>query len=219
METINTFSVTNLSVNRGERPVFRGLGFDLSAGALLKLVGPNGSGKSTLLKSLVGLIDCSEGDVLSDGSSVLGDQEWMASNICYLGHKNALKREFTVLENIEFWADLWGSRDKIQTSITQMGIDYLKDTPVRYLSSGQTRRTALARSLCHPAALWLYDEPTVGLDDQGLGLLAAAMKNHLTAGGMIICATHVDLGLQDGALQSLDLAEFSVSLSSLGDQW
>ncbi len=219
METINTFSVTDLSVNRGDRPVFRALGFELSAGALLKLVGPNGSGKSTLLKSLAGLIDSEQGDVLSDGNSVLGDQEWTSSNICYLGHKNALKREFTVLENIEFWAEFWGSSDKISSSITQMGIGYLKDTPVRYLSSGQTRRTALARSLCHPAALWLYDEPTVGLDDQGLGLLAAAMKNHLSGGGMIICATHVDLGLEDGALKTLDLAKFSVSLSSLGDQW
>lgn len=219
METINTFSVTNLSVNRGDRPVFRGLGFDLSAGALLKLVGPNGSGKSTLLKALAGLIDCEQGDVLSDGGSVLGDQEWISRNICYLGHKNALKREFSVLENIEFWAELWGSSDKISPSITQMGIGYLKDTPVRYLSSGQTRRAALARSLCHPAALWLYDEPTVGLDDQGLDLLATAMKNHLAGGGMIICATHVDLGLEDGALKRLDLAEFSVSLSSLGDLW
>ena len=219
METINTFSVTDLSVSRGDRPVFRGLGFDLSAGALLKLVGPNGSGKSTLLKSLAGLIDCEQGDVLSDGSSVLGDQEWISRNICYLGHKNALKREFTVLENIKFWAELWGSGDKISSSITQMGIGYLKDTPVRYLSSGQTRRTALARSLCHPAALWLYDEPTIGLDDQGLALLATAMKNHLAAGGMIICATHVDLGPEDGALKRLDLAEFSVTLSSLGDQW
>lgn len=219
METINTFTVTDLSVSRGDHPIFRGLGFDLNAGEFLTLVGPNGSGKSTLLKSLAGLIECEKGDVISGGNSVLGDQDWIARNMCYLGHKNALKREFSVLENIEFWADLWGNKDKISSSIKQMGIGYLKDTPVRYLSSGQTRRTALARSLCHPAALWLFDEPTVGLDDNGLSLLAMAMENHLALGGMIICATHVDLSLEHSMQKNLDLSEFSVSLSSLGDQW
>jgi len=219
VDNIKTFSVTNLSVDRGDRSVFRGLSFELGAGELLKLVGPNGSGKSTLLKALSGLIAAADGDILSDGQSVVGDSEWAAQNLCYLGHKNALKREFTVLENIEFWAGLWGKPGKISSSIEQMAIGYLADTPVRYLSSGQTRRTALARSLCHGANIWLYDEPTVGLDDQGLTLLAAAMKKHLAAGGMIICATHVDLGFDGGELKTLNLADFSVSASTLGDHW
>lgn len=214
-----SFSATNLSVNRGDRPVFQNLSFEIAPGELLKLVGANGSGKSTLLKTLAGLIEAASGDILNSGLSVQGDHEWAAMNICYLGHKNALKREFTVLENIEFWANLWGNQDKITASIHQMGIDYLTDTPVRYLSSGQTRRTALARSLCHGASIWLFDEPTVGLDDQGLSLLAAAMKNHLNGGGMIICATHVDLGLSETPLKTLDLGDYSVSASAMEDQW
>ena len=214
-----SFSATNLSVNRGDRPVFQNLSFEISSGELLKLVGPNGSGKSTLLKTLAGLIEGASGDILNGGRSVQGDREWTAGNICYLGHKNALKREFTVLENIEFWATLWGNQDKITSSIHQMGIDYLTDTPVRYLSSGQTRRTALARSLCHGVGIWLFDEPTVGLDDQGLSLLASAMKNHLNGGGMIICATHVDLGLSETSLKTLDLGDYSVSASAMEDYW
>ena len=206
-------------MNRGDRLVFQGLGFELRGGEILKLVGPNGSGKSTLLKTLAGLIDATDGDILSDENSVLGDAEWAARNLCYLGHKNALKREFTVLENIEFWAGVWGNQDKITLSIEQMGIGYLADTPVRYLSSGQTRRTALARSLCHNAKIWLYDEPTVGLDDQGLGLLADAMKKHMASGGMIICATHVDLGLDKDTIKTLNLADFPASASALVDQW
>jgi heme exporter protein A len=214
-----SFSASNLSVNRGDRPVFQNLSFELAPGKLLKLVGPNGSGKSTLLKTLAGLIEAAKGDILKGELSVQGDREWTAENICYLGHKNALKREFTVLENIEFWAGIWGNPDKVNSSIHQMGIDYLTGTPVRYLSSGQTRRTALARSLCHGANIWLFDEPTVGLDEQGLSLLADAMKNHLKAGGMIICATHVELGLDEGSVKSLDLANFTVSVHDLGDQW
>lgn len=214
-----SFSAKNLSVNRGDRLVFQNLDFEIASGELLKLVGPNGSGKSTLLKTLTGLIEPAAGNILNGGLSVLADRDWAAENLCYLGHKNALKREFTVLENIEFWASLWGNQDKITSSINKMGIEYLTDTPVRYLSSGQARRTALARSLCHDATIWLFDEPTVGLDDQGLELLAQAMKNHLNSGGMIICATHVELGLAENTVKNLDLANFTVSARVMEDQW
>lgn len=219
MDNQQSFSAKDLSVNRGDRPVFQNLNFEIASGELLKLVGPNGSGKSTLLKTLAGLIEPAKGDIFNGGLPVLGDREWAAENLCYLGHKNALKREFTVLENIEFWANLWGKPDKITSSIHQMGIDYLTDTPVRYLSSGQARRTALARSLCHDATIWLFDEPTVGLDDQGLALLAQAMKNHLNAGGIIICATHVELGLAENSVITLDLANHTVSVHDMEDQW
>ena len=219
MTTNQTFSVNNLSVSRGDRPVFQELTFALVKGDLLKLTGPNGSGKSTLLKTISGLIDSVGGDIRSDGVSVLEDREWLSQNICYLGHKNALKREFSVLENIEFWAELWGNKSKINSSIDQMGIRYLIDTPVRHLSSGQLRRTALARSLCHSADIWLFDEPTVGLDDQGLGLLAGAMKSHLDAGGIIICATHVELGIENDVTKTLNLADHSVAIRSLEGRW
>lgn len=218
MSLFKDFSATNLTVNRGDRPVFKGLEFAIPAGQMLKLVGPNGSGKSTLLKTLAGLIVPKDGDILLDGASLI-TEEHVSECITYLGHKNALKREFTVFENIEFWATLWGHPEKIQQSLEAMGIDYLKNTPVRYLSSGQLRRTALARTLCHQAPVWLLDEPTVGLDDQGLDLLAKTMKRHLDGGGMVICATHVPLGMPDHLTITLNLADFSVSLSELEEQW
>lgn len=218
MSSIIEFSATSLAVSRGDRPVFKNLGFSLPAGRLLKLIGPNGSGKSTLLKTLAGLIDTHEGDIQVDGVSIeAGDH--LSEVLTYLGHKNALKREFTVYENIEFWAQFWGQSEKIDQSLKDMGIEYLKDTPVRYLSSGQARRTALARTLCHKATIWLFDEPTVGLDEQGLELLAATMQRHLDQGGMIICATHVPLGISDDLTNTLNLADFTLRLADLEEQW
>lgn len=206
----NNYSATNLSVRRSEKKIFENLSFSLTSGKLLKLTGPNGSGKSTLLKALTGLIEPETGDVIFDQESVLMDQEWISDNICYLGHKNALKREFTVIENLHFWAKIWGTLDKIDHSLKLMGIEYLRDTPVRYLSSGQTRRAALARSICHPASIWLFDEPTVGLDEEGLSLLSITMKSHLDKGGIIICATHVDLRVDQKYITVLNLADFSL---------
>lgn len=209
-----SFSATNLTVSRGDRNIFENLSFTVSAGILLKLIGPNGSGKSTLLKTLTGLIEPEKGDIKIDTQSILMDREWVSENVCYLGHKNALKREFSVYENIKFWAELWKTTDKIEASIHAMGIDYLRDTPVRYLSSGQTRRAALARSICHPASIWLLDEPTVGLDEKGLILLANTMEKHLENGGIILCATHVDLGLKQELITILNLADFSSNISA-----
>lgn len=203
------YSATNLSVRRSDRKIFENLSFSLSSGTLLKLIGPNGSGKSTLLKTLAGLIKHETGEVFIDNETVINDQDWTSENICYLGHKNALKREFTVIENISFWAKIWGTIDKIDHSINSMGIDYLRDTPVRFLSSGQARRAALARSICHPGFIWLFDEPTVGLDEQGLTMLSQAMNSHLEDGGIIICATHVELGLEQKQIEILNLADFS----------
>ena len=210
------FSAINLAVLRGDRTIFENLSFNVPSGILLRLIGNNGSGKYTLLKTLTGLIEPEEGDVKHDAQSILMDQEWVSENICYLGHKNALKLEFNVYENIKFWAELWNTTDKIDTSIHAMGIDYLRDTPVRYLSSGQTRRAALARSICHPAAIWLFDEPTVGLDEKGLSLLASAMEKHLRNGGIILCTTHVDLGLRKELISTLNLADYSSNLNTEG---
>ena len=205
----NRYSAAALTVSRSEKKIFENLSFSISSGLLLKLVGPNGSGKSTLLKTLAGLIEPDHGDIDYSDQSVMLDHEWISENICYLGHKNALKREFTILDNIRFWAEIWGTTEKIDFALKSMGIDYLRDTPVRYLSSGQTRRAALARSMCHPAKIWLFDEPTVGLDERGLSLLSKAMQSHLDQDGIILCATHVDLGLDQKITETLDLAEFS----------
>ncbi|MCC3861946.1 heme ABC exporter ATP-binding protein CcmA [Pseudemcibacter aquimaris] len=213
------FSAENLTVSRSDRKVFENLTFQAPAGKLLKLVGPNGAGKSTLLKTLSGLIEPDTGDIKSGDASILSDHDWLSHNLCYLGHKNALKREFSVYDNIEFWADLWGTQGKIEPAIKALGIGYLSETPVRYLSSGQTRRTALARSICHPGKIWLFDEPTVGLDTEGLNLLAKVMENHLSDDGIILCATHVDLGLSDDLIHTLNLADFAVPYSHHEGMW
>jgi heme exporter protein A len=68
---------------------------------------------------------------------------------------------------------------------------------VRILSSGQRRRLALARIWQSAAPLWLLDEPSVGLDDASITLLARACAEHRAAGGLVIAATHVPLGLDD----------------------
>lgn len=202
-ETGNTtLEGRGLTSIRSGRLVFSGLDFSLVSGRALVLRGPNGSGKSTLLRLVAGLLQAREGEIHWQGADVSLDPEEYRSNIHYVGHQSGLKTALTVAENIAFWARLYGARESAEADVEKacerLGLAAIADLPVRYLSQGQKRRTALARLVAVPLPLWLLDEPNVGLDDFSNGVLKDLMAGHLAAGGMIMAATHTDLGL-DGA--------------------
>ncbi|MBO6636091.1 heme ABC exporter ATP-binding protein CcmA [Parvibaculum sp.] len=194
-------SARDLACERGGRLVFESLEFDVAAGEALVLTGPNGSGKSSLLRQIAGLLEIGRGQIELTG----GDPERaLGEQAHYLGHLDALKPSMSVLETIRFWAlYLGGSAAAAQAALDDMALGDLADLPVAYLSAGQRRRLALARLAAVPRPLWLLDEPTVALDQASVGRLRAFMAAHLAGGGIIVAATHLDLGL--GTAKSLRL--------------
>jgi heme exporter protein A len=83
-----------------------------------------------------------------------------------------------------------------------MGLAPLADVPVRFLSTGQARRARIARVIASGAPLWLLDEPTNGLDTEGLDRLNGAIEQHRSDGGAVLAASHGGLA---GAWRTLDL--------------
>lgn len=202
---------------RGERPVFSNLDFDLSPGRALILHGANGAGKSSLIKIIAGLLPLQGGTIKYGDENILRGRDWISRNICYLAHRNGLKPELTVAENLTFWAKMdhiSNPQDHIRRSAEKIAIDHCLDLPVCYLSSGQARRAALARILCHPGRIWLLDEPTVGLDHRGVELLTSLMNAHLDQGGRILAATHIELGLNPQKSGALDMADYSFTAAA-----
>jgi heme exporter protein A len=182
----------NLSCERGGRTVFSDQNFVLGSGEFLQLAGPNGSGKSSLLRLLANLSEPSLGKITLEGGSpelTLGQQAH------YIAHSDASKSALTVTENLIFWRDFLGGGD-LQHALESVNLSALADYPVALLSAGQKRRLALARLALVPRAIWLLDEPSVGLDEASQKLLVALMSKHLKAGGLIVAATHVPLGLK-----------------------
>jgi heme exporter protein A len=180
---------------RGERAVFAGLSFSLPTGGALLLTGANGAGKSSLLRLLAGLIPAAEGKLLWDGEDALADRVAHARRLRYLSHADALKPSLSVAENLRFYARLYGG--EVGPALASLGIGALADLPARVLSSGQKRRLALARLALQPAALWLLDEPTVGLDAASVERLGGLLAAHRAAGGAVLAATHLPLPLPD----------------------
>jgi len=158
----NVLAAENVAVFRGERLVFRDLGFRLGVGGALVLAGPNGSGKSTLLRLLAGLVRPAAGRVLWDGTDAFSDIAGHGRRVTYVGHQDAVKPGLTVTENLRFAAAVSGR--PIAAALAAVGLEALADLPARMLSAGQKRRLALSRLVLSAAPLWLLDEPTLGLD-------------------------------------------------------
>lgn len=175
--------------------VFAGLSFNLPAGGAILLVGANGSGKSSLLRLLAGLLAPEEGKLLWQGEDAFADRAAHARRLRYLGHGEALKPALTARENLGFYARLWGG--DVDSALRALGLSALADLPARVLSAGQKRRLALARLALAPAALWLLDEPTVGLDVASVQRLGVLLARHRAAGGAVVAATHLPLPLPD----------------------
>ncbi len=177
-----------LSVERGGRVIFAGLGFRLGAGEALVVKGPNGAGKSTLLRALAGLLPLAAGKI-----ALTPETEARRAELChYIGHADALKPALSLVENLAFSAALLGGQD-VERAIRRLDLAAVADLPAAYLSAGQKRRAALARLVAVQRPLWLLDEPLTALDAASQGVVGALMQEHLAAGGLLVAATHTPL--------------------------
>ena len=197
----------DLSCHRGGRIVFSGLSFELAPGDALVLTGANGSGKSTLLRAMAGLLPLHSGHFAWAGGAILDDPGVHRRRVGFVGHQDACKPVLSVAEDVEFWAAMTarrGAGERSKAALDRMGLSRLADLPARFLSAGQRRRLALARLAVKAAPLWLLDEPTVALDEDGLDRLGSLMDEHRRSGGLIVAATHTALGLADAQVITMN---------------
>ncbi len=185
-----------LGGERGGTELFSGITFALGRGEGLILTGPNGAGKSTLLRILAGLLRPSRGTVRLSADN--GDTAQDAMHL--LTTQNAMKDALTTRENLAFWKDFLADHESgagvsPEEALAAVRLPHVADLPFGYLSTGQRRRAAIARLLVSWRPLWMVDEPTSGLDKASETLFADLARKHLQAGGLLVAATHLPLGL------------------------
>ena len=193
----------NLSVKRGEELIFTDVSFELSPTESLTISGPNGVGKSTLLRALAGLLPIDSGtfEIKTDSKEAKPNAEYCH----YIGHKNAMKAELTVLENLNFWQRTMAQEDIVdddlimspEAAVELLGLSHTLDLPFGFLSQGQRRRIALAKLFVSYRPVWLLDEPTAALDKASSDNFADITNSYLEKGGIVIAATHVPLGFKE----------------------
>ncbi|MBY0407518.1 MAG: heme ABC exporter ATP-binding protein CcmA [Rickettsiales bacterium] len=184
------FSADNLACIRGEARIFSHLGFCLQPGALLLLKGSNGSGKTSLIKILAGLMPAAEGRVTWQGNAIADNAEFRR-DLMYIGHKSGVKLDYTVKENIGFWADVFDTHTLVPAAMKFYDLTRYKDVAAGQLSAGWQRRVALARLIVAPCRVWLLDEPTNFLDEEAVMLTASLIESRVTQGGIVVTASHI----------------------------
>lgn len=184
-------TATELACRRGDRLLFRGLSLALDAGQALQVTAPNGIGKSSLIRILAGLLPAYAGRVERAGAIGLLDE------------KPTLDEHLPLGKALGFWRGVDGASNLP----VELALEPLVQVPVRFLSTGQRKRAALARLIGQRAPIWLLDEPLNGLDRDAVSRCEALVAAHCRAGGIAVIASHQPFALPGMAL--LDLAEFA----------
>jgi heme exporter protein A len=183
-------TVQDLACRRGDRLLFRGLSFALAAGEALQVRGANGTGKSSLLRILAGLLRPFEGTVESGGP------------IALLDGRLPLDEHLPLSQALAFWERIDGVDQALDPALNT-----LFDVPVRFLSTGQRKRAAIAQSHPRPGSIWLLDEPLNGLDTSAAAGLQSQVAAHCAEGGIAVIASHQPFEL--AGLGQIDLVEFA----------
>lgn len=206
----------NVACERGGRRLFSGLSRSIQPGQLLRVHGDNGAGKTSLLRMICGLMEPAEGELLWRGQQTSRLKEELGRELIYLGHAAALKDDLSPLENLQAACTLSGQPTPelaARRALIAAGLRGHELTPVRKLSQGQRKRSALARlALGHAATrkppsmpLWVLDEPFNSLDSNATAWLVGLIKTQLQQGGLVVLTSHQTVALDEMPHQVLAL--------------
>ncbi len=197
-------TIENLECKKNERIIFSALGFTLFLGSALIVSGKNGSGKTSLLKIIAGISKESKGKILWSGENIEDFRDDFNGDLQFIGHKNFLKQDVTVLENLLFYAKLHDSEILIPAALRFFKLEEKIDEKVKNLSAGWQKRVQLARLLACPATIWVLDEPSNNLDAEGKKLLKGLIETQLENSGVVVMATHDEEFFKLGARVCLE---------------
>ena len=170
------------------------INLEIENGKIFGLIGPDGAGKTTLLRILAGIMTLAKGDVLFGKKSIIRNTEEIKSLIGYMPQKFSLYGDLTVIENLNFYADIYlVSGDERKNTIARL-LDFSNLSPFKSrladkLSGGMKQKLGLACSLVHKPELLLLDEPTNGVDPLSRREFWDILKDLKNQGVTIIIST------------------------------
>ena len=188
----------NLSLMRNDHYIIRDLSIEISSKTVVNIFGNNGSGKTSFLKVLSGITEKTNGEISRNNVDVI-----------YVGHKNGLKSNLTIHENLALdnLQDRVISSDEIDNVIRKYQMIDYRDTLVKNLSHGQQKRVCLMRTIIINSNLWLLDEPYSALDSKGIDILNNTIKEAVTNGVAVLMTNHKKIEIEELNVKNFKLED------------
>lgn len=189
-----TVRLQNVTKKIKNKTIIDDLSFDVYGGEVFGFLGPNGAGKTTTIRMIVGLMKLTEGDIFICGHSVKTDFEKAISNVGAIVENPELYKYLTGYDNLKHYARMSNgcSKERIEEVIELVGLKQRIHEKVKTYSLGMRQRLGLAQALLHKPKVLILDEPTNGLDPQGIREIRDYMKRLAQAEGMtVIVSSHL----------------------------
>lgn len=173
-----------------------GISLSVKEGEIVGILGPNGAGKTTLLRMLSKLMRPTDGLVsIRIGDKEISDDIEVKRHIGYLSNNTKLYGRLSARELLQMLGVLYGiSEEETKAKIDQicevLSMDSFIDNRIEKLSTGQTQRASIARCLVHDPHVYIFDEPTLGLDILSSAAIVDFMKGERERGKTILYSTH-----------------------------
>ncbi|MBN9313360.1 MAG: multidrug ABC transporter ATP-binding protein [Chryseobacterium sp. 39-10] len=160
-----SLQIIQLTKKFGEQTALNQINIEIPKNEIIGLLGPNGAGKSTLMKSIVGVLNIDEGQILFNGKDITEHEIESKKKIGFLPENNPLYLDMYVKEYLNFVAEIHQiPKERIDEIIDLVGITPEKHKKILQLSKGYKQRVGLAQAILHSPDLLILDEPTNGLD-------------------------------------------------------
>lgn len=164
-----TIKARNLTKFFDKIAAVENLNLEIEEGEIFGLVGPDGAGKTTTLRLLAGILEPTSGEGWVFGKHIVRESESLKDNIAYMPQRFGLYEDLTVIENLNFYADIYGvpaaeRKRRIERLMDFSGLSGFVKRLTKHLSGGMKQKLGLACALIHTPKVLLLDEPTNGVD-------------------------------------------------------
>jgi ABC-2 type transport system ATP-binding protein len=184
-------SVRDLSKKYGERMAVSHINFDVPLGTVCGFVGPNGSGKTTTMRMLLGLISHTGGNGQVLDASIDEPEKYL-SRVGAMIEGPAFYPALTGAENLRVLATLGGfPQERVQTLLNQVGLGDRAKSKYKTYSLGMKQRLGIAAALLPNPKLLMLDEPTNGLDPEGIQEVRALLRQLADNGTTVFVSSHL----------------------------
>ena len=188
--------IKNVTKKYGNKTAIKDISFDIKDGEIFGFIGHNGAGKTTMIKSLVGILNFDNGDILINNKSIKEDPIACKLEMAYVPDNPDLYENMTAIDFINFVCDMYETEENIRKENIEkyskmFEMENKLNDDISSFSHGMKQKVALISALAHNPKVLIMDEPFVGLDPKAVYDMKELMKQMAKDGKTVFFSTHI----------------------------